>query len=339
MNTPENRKATSWLTVLLAAVSASVVVVSAALFDWVYTTDVNKVQDYKAKLGHERVGVLAFAAQPSIHNPVRSAGWQEKGLRDVAFAGTYFAHKFPERRQQMLTAYRSYRTFLNVNSVLGSPSMCARRIFEITACGTAVLSAPSDAIAPFFPEGGVFVAEDEEGAYQWVRALSASPELRDHELKIGQRQIWKRNTYCSRVDQVLADVGLSGKRRPQVGVSVLVCTNRPHQLAHVVAQLAAQKGVSFEVLLTTHGFQATPQQRADAADVLPGIQWIHQGADVALGECYNRMVVRAGGDVVAKMDDDDLYGPHYLFDQLAALDYSGADGGSDPASPSPTPVS
>src|SRR5699024_9754065 len=40
-----------------------------------------------------------FAAQPAVHNPVRPQhGHQE---RDVAFAGMYFAHKFPERREQM----------------------------------------------------------------------------------------------------------------------------------------------------------------------------------------------------------------------------------------------
>src|SRR5699024_10059801 len=36
---------------------------------------------------------------------------------------------------RMLTAYKAYKVFLNVNSVVTSPSMCARRIFEITASG------------------------------------------------------------------------------------------------------------------------------------------------------------------------------------------------------------
>ena len=44
-----------------------------------------------------------------------------------------------------------------------------------------------------------------------------------------------------------------------------------------------------------------------------------------LGECLNLLVRASSGDVVAKMDDDDLYGPRYLSDQLHAMDYSGAD--------------
>ena len=52
---------------------------------------------------------------------------------------------------------------------------------------------------------------------------------------------------------------------------------------------------------------------------------LQAGADVPLGECLNRLVAASDGDVVAKMDDDDLYGAHYLSDQLDALAYSGAD--------------
>ena len=47
--------------------------------------------------------------------------------------------------RNLLTAYKNYKVFLNVNSVVDSPSMCARRIFEITAAGTPVISTPSEA--------------------------------------------------------------------------------------------------------------------------------------------------------------------------------------------------
>ena len=51
------------------------------------------------ELGHDRVATLPFAAQPAVHNPVRPRrGWHARG---VAFAGMYFAHKYPERRAQM----------------------------------------------------------------------------------------------------------------------------------------------------------------------------------------------------------------------------------------------
>src|SRR5699024_11010786 len=68
-------------------------------FDYVFTTDVNKVPEYRRLLGHDRVDTLMFAAQSAIHNPLRpTVGHQ---ARDIAFAGMYFAHKYPERREQM----------------------------------------------------------------------------------------------------------------------------------------------------------------------------------------------------------------------------------------------
>lgn len=44
---------------------------TARLFDQVFTTDSNKIGDYVRDLGHDRVGVLPFAVQPAIHNPIR----------------------------------------------------------------------------------------------------------------------------------------------------------------------------------------------------------------------------------------------------------------------------
>lgn len=62
-------------------------------------------------------------------------------------------YRFPARFQsrikgsmsydRMLTAFRAYRVFLNTNSVMTSPTMFARRVFELLACGTPVVSSPS----------------------------------------------------------------------------------------------------------------------------------------------------------------------------------------------------
>lgn len=72
---------------------------TAALFDVVLTTDESCVEKYKLELGHDKVGVLPFAAQPKIHNPIRPESVLRN--RSVSFGGMYFAHKYPERREQM----------------------------------------------------------------------------------------------------------------------------------------------------------------------------------------------------------------------------------------------
>jgi hypothetical protein len=207
---------------------------SAGLFDWVLTVDSNMVGAYRRRLGHERVDVMPFAAQPVVHHP-----GQEDRVGRVAFAGSYYASKHEGRREQMDTlltaavpygldifdrmdrpddprfswpeslresivgsltyaqtveAYRRYGAFINVNTVTDSPTMCARRIYELLACGSQVVSGPSAAL-----EGvPVLVASDRDSAgRQIVKALSAGPNI------AGQEWIESAHTMSHRVDRML----------------------------------------------------------------------------------------------------------------------------------------
>ena len=355
---------------------------TARLFDQVFTTDVTLLPRYREQLGHDRVAVLPFAAQSAVHNPVRpQRGHQE---RDVAFAGMYFAHKFPERREQMdmllggaldvsarmdkgleifsrflgdderyqfpgaladrvvgsldyermLTAYKAYKVFLNVNSVVTSPSMCARRIFEITASGTPVVSAPSPAIEKFFSADEVPQVTSREDAAHVVRALVRSSQLRDRMVHLAQRRIWHEHTYTHRARQVLDAVGL-GEKAGNAGlvggaglpaVSVLAATNRPEQLDHLVDQVARQAGVERQLLLVTHGFESSTHTAERARELgVENVVVLEAPSSWSLGACLNAAVERADGGVCAKMDDDDLYGEFYLHDLLRAREFAGAD--------------
>ena len=350
---------------------------TAALFDVVFTSDVNMLPNYRQRLSHERVFPMSFAAQPAIHNPIRWSGQEAPG--DVAFAGMYFAHKYPERREQMdyllggvedtahrmkrgltiysrfsggdenyqfpapydkrvvgslpynkmLSAYRAHKVFLNVNSVVDSPSMCARRVFEITASGTPVVSAPSKAIPEFFPADEVPLAADREETKNLVRALVNSKQLRDRMVHRAQRRIWGAHTYSHRAQQVLEAAGLDSTCAPlqRRSVTAMVSTNRPHQVRHAVAQVARQVGIDVQLALLTHGFEVEEAElRAYAADLgLDEVVLLRGRDEWLLGDCLNALVHAADGDYVAKVDDDDIYGPHYLLDQTNALWYSGAD--------------
>lgn len=353
---------------------------TARLFDHVFTSDSRMVVRYQEELGHNRVDVLPFAAQPAIHNPVRPlAGVQDRG---VAFAGSYFAHKFPERREQLdyllpaaqkaatksyqdfeiysrffgleekyqfpkefrnhvvgalpyeqiLTAYKAHKVFLNVNSVVDSPSMCARRIFEILASGTPVVSAPSAAVREFFPDDELMVAGSEREAELQIRALLNSEELRSRMVHKAQRRIWAKHTYTHRAKEVLDAIGIevppsSRSFGSSPLVSVMVSTMRPQQIDHVLQTVAAQQGAEVELLLLAHGFswdESEVLHRANALG-LKKVKLLSEDASKSLGYCMNRLVEASEGQVLAKMDDDDLYGEFYLLDMVNALHYSGAD--------------
>lgn len=352
----------------------------AGLFDHVFTSDVNRVEDYRRDLGHDRVGVLAFAAQPAVHSPARPThGFHD---RDVAFGGMYFAHKFPERREQMdlllggaadvsskmqhgleifsrylgdddryqfpapldkrvvgslnyrqmLTAYQAYKVFLNVNSVVDSPSMCARRIFEIISRGTPVVSTPSAAVGEYFPAGELPVVADRQAAADVVRTLVRSPEYADRMVRRAQRRIWDQHTYTHRAAEVLtAALGDRPDGSPwlpqQPTVSAVLCTNRPQNLQFALQTIGAQVDVDLELVVVCHGFAPDEHSLSDMAHAY-GLDKLHAlkaPQEWSLGECFNAGVAAATGEVVAKMDDDDWYGPNYLRDQLAVMRVTGAD--------------
>ena len=65
---------------------------AAAFADYVFTTDADCIELYKAHLGHDRVYYLPFAAQPSLHNPIEEYERQDK----FCFAGSFYV-KYQER--------------------------------------------------------------------------------------------------------------------------------------------------------------------------------------------------------------------------------------------------
>lgn len=70
---------------------------AAALADYVFTTDADCIELYKAHLGHDRVYYLPFAAQPAIHNPIEEYDRKDK----FCFAGSFYV-KYKERSKAFM---------------------------------------------------------------------------------------------------------------------------------------------------------------------------------------------------------------------------------------------
>jgi spore maturation protein CgeB len=339
---------------------------TAQLFDHVFTVDGDKLDDYRRDLGHDRVGVLPFGAQPRVHNPVNVPNSRPY---DVAFAGTYFAEKHAARRDQMVTvlepardfgvhifsrmggddpryafpddykrhivgslpyeqmlaAYRMYKVFLNVNSVTESPTMCARRVFELSACRTAVVSGWSRAIEEIFGEDRIAITRTPDETRDLVGALLANPELRDRQAQLAHRLVFAEHTFSHRVDTVLRTLGMPVRDRSR-SISVLLPTNRPGQVAHAIDQVARQRHGRVQLVLLLHGLELDSAVVADKAREagIADVEVISIDPALTLGACLNMGLAVASGDLVAKMDDDNLYGEHYLSDLATAFDYTDA---------------
>ena len=111
--------------------------------------------------------------------------------------------------------------------------------------------------------------------------------------------------------------GVQGPARPTV--SVLLTTRRPDMLPFALRQVARQRGIDLEVVLTTHGF--APEESTLAAFgeacVAPVTRLAAESTEL-FGSVLNRAAAVATGDLLLKMDDDDWYGPDFAADLLLA---------------------
>lgn len=71
---------------------------TAVLFDYIYTTDINMIEQYKKAANHQNVYALPFSAQPKMHNPICLPTERKNS---VSFAGSYYGNRHIERRNDM----------------------------------------------------------------------------------------------------------------------------------------------------------------------------------------------------------------------------------------------
>jgi hypothetical protein len=107
--------------------------------------------------------------------------------------------------------------------------------------------------------------------------------------------------------------------------SVILATKRPGNIAFALTQIDRQSWPELEVVVALHGVPATHPAIVDAvARQSRPVQVVEVESTRVFGDVLNAALDRCSGRFVAKMDDDDWYGPHHLTDLLLAHAYSSA---------------
>ena len=147
-------------------------------------------------------------------------------------------------------------------------------------------------------------------ARQEAVALASQPELRDRVAHVQRRD----------------SISRLGLVQDPAGVSMLVATNRPNQLATVLENAGRQTGVNAQLVLISHGWTPDPAALAAFGDAHPDVTVTTWEAprDWTLGRCLNAGIERSEGDDIVKMDDDNYYGDRFLYDLSRDLRISGA---------------
>ena len=219
----------------------------------------------------------------------------------------------------MVKAYKRYRVFLNVNSVKSSPTMFSRRVFELLACGTPVISSYARGLVELLGEDVVFISESEADTRRHLDRLLNDEQAWARASLLGMRRVLEHHTYGHRLETLCDRIGLppGSASTPRLSVVARVADQAAGlQLADAIA---AQSVRPAAVVIAAQG-EMTPDQTQAWRNRLPGVpvQPVTEAADGALEQA----VEAAAADWVALVDDRDHYGPHYLQDYALAAQYS-----------------
>ena len=207
-------------------------------FNVVLTTDKGSEARYKSLFPGKKVMTFPFAAQPSIHNILGDckkndhicfagsnwgAQFKERELdmnhilrpatryklhiynrKDAGGAGKDFPPEYAQfmvpgiKYDKMVDAYKKYKVFLNLNSVKHSETMFARRVFEILACGTPVISSYSPGIEKMFGDTVCLSTSAVQTESEIDKLLNDSAYYESKRLE-GIKKVFASHTYSHRL--------------------------------------------------------------------------------------------------------------------------------------------
>jgi hypothetical protein len=218
---------------------------------------------------------------------------------------------------RMLQAYRCYKVGLNLNTVTDSPTMLSRRVFELLAAGTPVVSSDALAIAELLGGDLVLVSGDGSTTREHLRRLLSDENHRQKRAVLGTRRVFAHHTYSHRLDQILGAVGLGG-RKPLVAVDVVAPVESREAARRAREQFFGQRfPAKGDLLLCARDGLAL----GGVDGGIPGVRTcVGEGDD--WGKILAETLRSARAPWIALIHPDHYYAPHYLTDQAQARLYS-----------------
>ncbi|MBE0444165.1 glycosyltransferase [Psychrobacter sp. FME5] len=313
----------------------------AELVDIVFTTDIDCISKYKEHLGHERVYLLCFAAQPLIHNPIEIYDRQDK----FNFAGSYYLkypirqrdfsvlsgvadsykgldifdrnfdkphphYEFPESYQSMILgslapseidkAYKGYVYGINMNTIKQSQTMFARRVFEMLASNTIVLSNYSRGVRLLF--GDLVICSDETIELDRQLKKFTGDLLTQKKYKLqGLRKVLSHHTYQHRLKYILEKSFESTLSIARNHIVVVAYVNSQSELDSVISSFNEQDYLDRELFILSN---------IDLGNVVDDRITIYN----TKSECSEAIEQCQKDTDIAVFNPNDSYGRYYLSD-------------------------
>jgi len=248
----------------------------------------------------------------------RNFGLTGPGADDFKFPGRFHPHiRGRLTYTQTLKAYKNYRVFLNVNSVIDSPTMFSRRVFELLACGTPVVSTPSRGIEELLGTGAVWMVKNAGEAKEAIEALRTDDREWTRRSLAGIRQVFGGHTYRRRFGEVLRMSGIDAPLGEDPKVMLVARIAEPAELDRVQQSFLRQSYQNAHLVVLCSG-----EIKGSAAD---DARILVKNRNGNPAEILEQIADELKPGLAGILSPRCVYGRHFLEDLVHALEYSGAD--------------
>ncbi len=223
----------------------------------------------------------------------------------------------------MLKAYKDYKVFLNVNSVKYSSTMFARRVFELLACGTPVISNYAKGIINLLGEDTVFIAESEDDTRKYLEQLLGDDHFWWKKSLNGMRKVIENHTYQDLTAEIFSRTGHPFIKSPPVSFLIVTVLNSPEDARYLSDIIQCQEyKASGALFIAGTGITFSVKQQEEIKQLNP---WIRNEIVTALDDTAIRVAL-SGFEYthMAIFNPCHYYGKNYLRDYALAVKYADA---------------
>jgi uncharacterized coiled-coil protein SlyX len=230
---------------------------------------------------------------------------------------------------EVVRAYKSHKVFLNVNSVVDSPTMFSRRVFELLACDAAVLTTESEGVERTFGEL-VPVATTPDQATEALTHLIHDDDYRREIVVPARRLVMTEHTYRQRLALIGQTMGYSVSAALGDGIAALALiddADQARKVSDLVAAISSQRSVPGEFLIGLGLETSVAGDLHELSDARSDVrvQVVQQDQGGERTKRFRELASLASSPWVGIVDPAHHYGEYHFMDLLVCTRFAQAD--------------
>jgi len=185
----------------------------------------------------------------------------------------------------------------------------------VRAAAAGSLVARLDGAGPWLPELRLPGGGGEAGGVAALRALMGDPLARARWRHLAWRGLMSGHTIAHRLQHIADTLRTGGAfLPPDERIAALLVTMRPERLPGCIERFRDDTYPHKELVIVVHGDDVDLGGYRRLVRAGEPIRILQAGTSLSLGACLNFAAAHTDAPYWTKMDDDDLYGAHYLAD-------------------------